>query len=62
LFNEKRTIPKNKTKGLFNVCLKTNAGNYLVDQDWQKRANHMYHSLEVEREETMMNHLIKKKE
>ena len=53
---------KRKTKGLFQVDMSTNAGNWVRDRDWKFAANEVYKSLEVQREAIERKLLSKKKE
>lgn len=47
-------VQKRRTKGLFPIQTATNAGNWLVDKEWQKKANSLYKSLEMKREDFEM--------
>lgn len=60
---ESNQIPaaKRKTKGLFQINVTTNAGNWVKDRNWQFKANDVYKSLEMQREAVEMRQLHAKK-
>jgi len=61
LQDNKIPIDKRKTKGLFQVNVTTNAGNWVQDRDWKFKANDVYKSLEMQREAVEMRQLQAKK-
>lgn len=61
LDSEEKPRNKRKTKGLFQVNVTTNAGNWMRDRDWKYAANDVYKSLEMQREMNETKNLEKKK-
>lgn len=61
LGSEEPARDKRKTKGLFQVNVTTNAGNWMRDRDWKFAANDVYKSLEMQREANETKNLEKKK-
>lgn len=47
LDKKKLAIDKRRTKGLFQVNVTTNAGNWMQDREWKFKANDIYKSLEM---------------
>ena len=57
-----RVFDKLRTKGRFEVENKTNAGNWVKDRAWKRKANSLYNSLEVHRAKIDQELLAKKKD
>ena len=53
---------KRRTKGTFQIDTNTNGGNWIRDRDWKNKANTVFNSIELQREEFENRLLIKKKE